>query len=89
MSAGVSVSVSERLAEARAVLGGQRSGIGSVWDGRTTRRDRRLLVVMARGQAMGRVLDASWSDLPADLRSDIVAAVGRWAGWARDLGLTP
>lgn len=92
MSAGAVVGrseVSERLAEARAILGGERSAMRAVWDERATAKQKRVLLSMAgrAGVECNNWLTRSWGELPEYLRSEIVCGLNRFRAWAEEVGL--
>jgi len=83
-------SVAERLAECRAVLGGERSAMRSVWDDSANDKQRRVLLAMA-GRTEGGMCSMwaaqSWASLPEYLRSEIVVGLRRFRTWADGAGV--
>lgn len=73
-----------RLAECRAILGGEYDPLRDVWDYQATAKDRRLLLAMAGKVATdaGRLAGRAWCDLPNELRVAIAGALRRWSAWA-------
>jgi hypothetical protein len=82
--------VQRHLADCRAVLGGDRSVMRSVWDEHASERDRRLLLMLGgvSGAMLSRHADAPWCDLPADRRSEVIRGLRRFAVWADRLGVS-
>lgn len=82
-------SVTDRLAECRAILGGERSKMRSVWDDKASDKQRRVLLAMAgRVQSQQVTLWAAsdWVSLPEYLRSEIVCGLRRFQAWAEEVG---
>ena len=77
----------ERAAECRAVLGGERDKLRSVWDEQATQKDRALLLAMAgEPRAMSvRLARRAWVDLSPQLRSEIKRGLKKWSEWAERL----
>ena len=76
-----------RLAECRAILGGEYDPMRAVWDEQATAKDRRLLLAMAGSVASRAAIAAQceWCDLPAKVRSDVIGGLRRWSAWAERL----
>lgn len=77
----------KRAAACRAILGGEYSALGVVWDHQAGAKDRRLLAVMAgAGQWQAkREAARAWGDLSSERRAAITAALRRWRSWADKL----
>lgn len=86
---GSHISIQERLAEARAILGGQYSPIAHIWDEVAKSRDRRLILAIAgkNGPEWSQVADLEWRQLSPELRSGIVGGLRRFADWLARMGL--
>lgn len=91
MAGGSGASVVDRLAECRAVLGGERSGMRAVWDNEANDKQRRVLLAMAGrlGSSAHVALwaSSSWVSLPEYLRSEIVCGMRRFRAWADGVGV--
>lgn len=76
-----------RLAECRAILGGERDKLRVVWDEQATAKDRRLLLAMAGHAASmaGRLSSRAWCDLLPETRTAIAGGLRRWSEWAGKL----
>ena len=73
-----------RLAECRAIIGGERDKFRAVWDEMASPSDRRLLLAMARKTTSEAMFyqRAAWCELPASVRGDVVAGLARFQAWA-------
>lgn len=83
----MSAAVVVKLAEARAILGGERDRLRAVWDDRAGVKDRRLLLAMAGctvAQA-GLYARLSWCDLRPEVRADVAGGLRRFRAWAEAL----
>lgn len=91
MAGGSGASVVDRLAECRAVLGGERSKMRAVWDNEANDKQRRVLLAMSGrlGPSAHVALwaSSSWVSLPEYLRSEIVCGMRRFRTWADGVGL--
>lgn len=76
-----------RLAECRAILGGERDKLRVVWDEQATPKDRRLLLAMAGHAASmaARLSSRAWCDLLPETRTAIAGGLRRWSEWAGKL----
>lgn len=81
------MNAAQRLAECRAVLGGEYDAMRSVWDEQATDKDRRLLLAMAGRNASitSRRAGVAWCDLSAVDRGDIAAGLRKFSAWAERL----
>ena len=82
--------VSDRLAECRAVLGGERSRMREIWDCEANDKQRRVLLAMAgrvQGAQVSLWASSSWVLLPDYLRSEIVCGMRRFRTWADEVGV--
>lgn len=80
-----SVGAAARLAEVRAILGGERDSMRAVWDNSASEKDRRVLLLMggcSNGFEQAHFSGRSWCDLEPDLRSRIRCGLGRFRKWA-------
>lgn len=73
-----------RLVECRAILGGERDPLRSVWDMQATAKDRRLLLAMAGriGEAARYEAMRPWCELPEKARLDIAVGLRKWRKWS-------
>jgi hypothetical protein len=87
MSGDLQQAVGERLAECRAILGGESSRLGRIWNARASRQDRRLLLALSgrRGMVWSRLADRSWQDVPPDVRAQVAAGMRRFKAWADEV----
>lgn len=80
-----SLGAAARLAEVRAILGGERDPMRAVWDESASGKDRRLLLLFAgctNGFEQERLRGKAWGDLPAEVRSQIKDGLRRFKRWA-------
>lgn len=90
MSGAAAGGIGERLAECRAILGGERSGMRAVWDNTANDKQRRVLLAMAgrtEGGLCSMWASQSWAALPEYLRSEIVVGLRRFRTWADEAGV--
>lgn len=84
-------SIGDRLSECRAVLGGERSRMRSVWDDEANDKQRRVMLAMSGrlGPSAHVALwaSSSWVSLPEYLRSEIVCGMRRFRTWADEVGV--
>lgn len=73
-----------RLVECRAILGGERDPLRTVWDEQATKKDRRMLLAMAgrRARHMAAWAACAWGDLAAEDRDAIRGALKRFRAWS-------
>ena len=73
-----------RLAECRAILGGEYDPLRAVWDEQATAKDRRLLLAMAGhvGSMASRLSSRAWCDLLPETRVAVAGGLRRFSAWA-------
>lgn len=76
-----------KLAECRAILGGERDKLRVVWDEQATQKDRRLLLAMAghAGSMAARLSSRAWCDLLPETRAAVAGGLRRWREWSERL----
>lgn len=76
-----------RLAECRAILGGEYDPLRAVWDEQATAKDRRLLLAMAGhvGSMAARLSSRAWCDLLPETRVAVGGGLRRFKTWAERL----
>ena len=78
------VEVSARLAECRAVLGGERDKMRAIWDEELSLKERVLLLAMGRraGPQADSLAERGWCFLPPEVRADVVGGLRRFRAWS-------
>jgi len=79
--------VAAHLAECRAILGGESSKLGRIWNTRASLRDRRLMLVLSgqRARLGSGLADLPWHAVPPDVRSQVVDGMRRFKAWADEV----
>ena len=78
------VAVADRLAECRAMLGGERSKMRAIWDEQASRKDRLLLLAMGRvaGAQAESLAARAWCELSAEVRADVAGGLRKFRAWS-------
>lgn len=76
--------VGQKIAECRAILGGEYSPMRAVWDEQATQKDRSLLLKMAghAGSMATRLSSRAWCDLLPETRAAVEGGLRRWREWS-------
>lgn len=80
--------VADRLAECRAMLGGERSKMRAIWDDEASRRDRLLLLAMGRraGAQAETLAACAWCQLSPEVRGDVAGGLRKFRAWSERIG---